>query len=328
MKKLLFSILAILILFVSGYFWWNTSVKPLNKSEGEVNFLILKGASATQIANKLQNEDIIRSSLAFKFYVQLTGRAKKIKSGEYQISPAMSMFEIVSDLLKGPKALWVTIPEGLRREEIAEKFIQGLSKSESDGNIFRDEFLQLSNGEEGYLFPDTYLLPKTITASKVFNLMKSTFNGKTADISFSKHSLNEVVIVASLLERETITDAEKPIVAGIIYKRLENDWPLQIDATIQYALASKNCGSSSVNCDWWKKSLTRDDIAINSSYNTYKLQGLPPAPISNPGLSSLEAAASPEGSLFWFYIHDSKGTIHYGKTIEEHNKNISKYLGK
>lgn len=328
MKKLLFSILAILILFVSGYFWWNTSVKPLNKSGGEVDFLILKGTSATQIANKLQNEDIIKSSLAFKFYVQLTGGAKKIKSGEYQISSEMSMFEIVSDLLKGPKALWVTIPEGLRREEIAEKFVQGLSKSESDGNIFRDEFMTLSGGEEGYLFPDTYLLPKTISASKVFNLMQSTFNSKTAKISLSKHSLDEIVIVASLLERETITDEEKPIVAGIIYKRLENDWPLQIDATIQYALASKNCGTSSVNCDWWKKSLTRDDLAINSLYNTYKLQGLPPAPISNPGLFSLEAAASPEESLFWFYLHDLKGTIHYGKTIEEHNINISKYLGK
>jgi len=317
-----------MILLVSGYFWWNISIKPLNKEGEKANFLILKGASATQIANKLENEEIIRSSLAFKFYIQLTGKTKRIQSGEYQISAGMSMFEIVSDLLKGPKAIWVTIPEGLRREEIAKTFISGLSKSGSDEDAFRGEFLNLSKGEEGYLFPDTYLMPKTITASKVFNLMQDIFESKFSDISVSEHSRDEIVIVASLLERETITDAEKPIVAGIIYKRLENDWPLQIDATVQYALANKNCGTLNLECDWWKKSLTRADLDIDSSFNTYKLQGLPPAPISNPGISSLEAAANPEESSFWFYLHDSKGKIHYAKTIEEHNRNISKYLGK
>jgi len=132
-------------------------------------------------------------------------------------------------------------------------------------------------------------------------------------------SLEEVVILASLLERETITDEERPIVAGILLNRLNADWPLQVDASVQYALGDSK--------EWWPRPLTRDQIENTTSrYNTYKYSGLPVGPISNPGISSLKAVANPEDTDYWYYIHDDDGKIHYAKTLEQHNANIAKYL--
>ncbi len=227
--------------------------------------------------------------------------------------------------------LWVTVPEGLRREEIAERFIQSLEKQGQEASVFRDEFLRESEGLEGYLFPDTYLFPRDAKASSIVSVMKNTFDKKIAEIGKnypSGYGLDEVVILASLIEREAITDEERPVVAGILYNRLDNDWPLQVDAAVQYGIASVKCTALSIKCDsWWPKSLTKDDLEINSPYNTYKYQGIPPAPISNPGLESLKAAANPEKNDYFFYIH-AEGKIYYARTLEEHNANIRKYLNK
>jgi len=332
MKKSLIAISAAILFIFLSVVWWNSSIKPASKDETSQNFLILKGSSATQVANKLKEEGIIRNSLAFKFYVQLTGRANKIQAGEYSLRSSENLFRIVEGLLKGPQEVWVTIPEGLRREEIAERFVSGLSKKDEDATTFRQEFLNLTKGEEGYLFPDTYLFPKKTTAAKVINAMGNTFDRRLADyeteIANSDLTLNQIVILASLIERETITDEERPIVAGILIKRADADWPLQVDATVQYALASAKCRNQTTECDWWPRPLTKDDIAISSPLNTYKYPGYPPSPISNPGLSSLKAAIFPEDSDYWFYLHDSKGKIDYAETIEEHNRNVAKYLGK
>ena len=117
------------------------------------------------------------------------------------------------------------------------------------------------------------------------------------------------------------------MVAGILWKRIENDWPLQVDAANQYGVASVNCSPFDQECDWWPI-LTKSDIEADSPYNTYKYPGLPPSPIACPGLSSINAAVFPEDSGYWFYIHEPNGTIHYAETIEEHNSNIARYLGK
>ena len=332
MKKSLLAILATVLAVLLIFTWWNQSVKSISKEAAPQNFLILKGSSATQIANKLKKEELIRSSLAFKFYVQLTGRAKKIQAGEYSLKPSENLFLIVEELLKGPQEVWVTIPEGLRREEIAEKFVDGLLKKDKEAEVFRSEFLSLTKNKEGYLFPDTYLFPKTATATNIVNVLESTFDKRIVryedDIAGSDLTSNQIVTLASLIERETITNEERPIVAGILIKRAEADWPLQVDATVQYALASAKCRNQTTDCDWWPRPLSKDDIGISSPLNTYKYPGFPPSPISNPGLSSLSAAIFPEESDYWFYLHDSKGEIHYAETIEEHNRNVSKYLGK
>lgn len=137
----------------------------------------------------------------------------------------------------------------------------------------------------------------------------------------------EVLILASIVEREVKFNNDRPIVAGILLKRLEKNWPLQADATVQYAIASAKCKGKSAKCgNWWPKNLTREDLKIKSPYNTYLYPGLPPGPICNPGLAAIEAVLNPVGSEYWFYLSDEEGKMHYAKTAEEHEENISKYL--
>jgi UPF0755 protein len=322
--------LVVVALAIWASIWWNRAIKPVSQVSTAKDFLIVKGSSAAEIGNKLYEEGLIRSSLAFRVYVQAYGKSKKIQAGEYSLSPNLSLSELVDLLGRGPLEVWVTIPEGLRQEEIAERFAVGLVKA--DAEVFIKEFLSSSKGKEGYLFPDTYLFPKTASASAVVNKLLTTFDQKTGqDIadgaSENGLSLNEVVILASIIERETLGSEERPIVAGILYKRWENGWPLQADATLQYAVGTTRCSGQAIGCKWWEP-VAKEDLNISSGYNSYKFTGLPPAPIANPGLSSLEAAANPQQNDYWYYIHDSTGQIHYAKTIEEHNANVAKYLGK
>ena len=134
--------------------------------------------------------------------------------------------------------------------------------------------------------------------------------------------------MASILERETITDEERPVVAGILWKRIENDWLVQADATVQYAIANAKCQKLFDKCkDWWPI-LTLDDLEIDSPFNSYDKLGLPPTPIANPGLSALNASVNSVESKYWYYIHDPDGVIHYAEDLRGHNLNVRRYLGK
>lgn len=315
MKKILFIFLFLTSILIGCYFYISRLFSPVSSDKTSVDFLITKGSSVSQIAINLEKNKLIKSSILFKFYVQITNSTNKIQAGEFQLSPNLSLSQIVNELKKGPKEIWVTIPEGLRREEVALKFAKSLNKDDK----FIKEFLDVSKDKEGYLFPDTYLFPKSATAIQIVDKMTSTFSKKIKDITI------EQIIIASMLERETFSDSEKPIVAGIIYKRLKNKWPLQIDATLQYAIATAKCQFANEKCNYWEQ-VTVNDKNITSLYNTYKNIGLPPTAIASAGLSSLKAAVNPEESEYWYYIHDDKGQIHFAKTLEEHNENISKYL--
>jgi len=313
----------LLILFFA---WWTINVKAPSANQEKISFLIPKGRSAGEVGSSLYKAGLIKSPLAFKIYVQATDKSKKINTGEFELSKNMNLYEIVDRLGKGPVEIWVTVPEGLRREEVVEKIMPQLGISDEG---FRDSFLAASKGLEGQLFPDTYLFPKDVTAERVVKVMNDTFEKKYAGLvggSESFRAKNEIVTMASIIERETKTDEERPVVAGILWKRLDADgWLIQADASVQYAVANAKCANKCQN--WWPI-LTKEDLEVASAYNTYKNKSLPPAPIANPGLSSLRAVMNPTASQYWFYIHDSSGAIHYGKTIEEHNANISKYLGK
>src|SRR3990167_187720 len=328
MRKLLVSVLLLIILGAGGIYWWYSAIKPGSIDTTVRDFLITKGASASQVGNKLQSEGFIKNSLAFKLYIQVTGKAGRIQAGEYTLSPNLSLFQIVDELLRGPKEIWVTIPEGFRREEIAEKFAVSLFKEDKES--FIEEFLQSFSGKEGFLFPDTYIFPKAAGAATIVNKLLTTCETKVdsqrdKEIEASDYSLNQVLTMASIVERETLTDSERPIVAGILYKRLKAGWPLQADATLQYVIATENCKFKIANCKWWEIPEVKDR-SLNSPYNTYKNTGLPPAPIANPGLVSISAAIYPEESDYWYYLHDAKGKIYYARTLEEHNKNIENYL--
>lgn len=303
MKKILFLFLFLIFVFTGFYFYISNLFSSVSNNNTSVDFLIPKGSSVSQIGKKLESVGLIKSGIAFKFYVQISNSTNKIQAGEFQLSPSLSLVQVLDQLKKGPKEFWVTIPEGLRREEVALKYVKILGKDD----LFVDEFINLTTDKEGYLFPDTYLFPKSVTAIQIVNKMTSTFDKKINEITF------EQVIISSLLERETFSDSEKPIVAGIIYKRLRNDWPLQIDATLQYAKGN------------WEPVFSIDK-ELKSPFNTYKFLGLPPSPIASAGLSSLKAAINPEESEYWYYIHDNDGKIHFAKTIEEHNANIAEYL--
>ena len=316
MKKFLLLPLVLIMLTVGGIYWFYKNAGPVSSTEEYDYFVIEKGSSASQIAEKLETAGLIKNAFAFKIYLQLSGRAERMQSGEFRLTPSYSLFQIVESLMKGPVELWVTIPEGLRREEVALKFVDALDKDDS----FVDEFMAASKDKEGYLFPETYLFPRDVTADAVVKKMTQTFTSKTQNLkNNSGLSFEKAIILASLLERETKTDAERPMVAGILLNRLNEGWPLQVDATVQYVVGTSK--------EWWPI-LTLENLSVKSAYNTYKNQGLPPAPIANPGLSSIRGVLNPTANDYWYYIHDGSGKIHYATTLSEHNANIAKYLGK
>jgi len=333
MKKFLLLPLIIFLIIVSGMVWFWKSSQPVSSKDSTIAVVIKKGSSASDIGVVLKEKAIIRSSLAFKIYIQATGKQKSILAGEYTLNSKDSMFKIVEELSKGPSLIWVTIPEGLRSEEIAQRFISAFNLDSASAQSFKKEFLEAAADKEGYLFPDTYLLAKTTTATNVVKLLTLTFDKKMdaqlqAQIDKGSLSLSQTMILASLVERETKTEDERPIVAGILIKRFEEGWPLQVDATLQYALANIKYDAISDDLSkikWWQPA-TSEDKKVKSSYNTYLNAGLPPTPIANPGLSSIKSVIYPQDSDYWYYLHDSEGNIHYAKTLQEHNQNISKYL--
>ncbi|MFZ2202435.1 MAG: endolytic transglycosylase MltG [Microgenomates group bacterium] len=316
---LTFGVIAVMIVSLFG--------QPVSNDTTKVEFLITPGQSIDQIADTLSQAKLIRSRTVFKLTVFRLNIAKKIQAGYFFLSPSQTTAEIAQSLTKAStKQAWVTIPEGFRREEIANLVIDKLVESNTKHRFDPDEFIRQTSKFEGRLFPDTYALGENITTSEVIEKMTSRFNEITADIGISSNKLNQVVILASLVEREAGEDSERPTVAGIMIKRIANRWPLQVDAAVQYALSTSRCRIRI--CDWWPKSLTPADLKIVSPYNTYTNLGLPPSPIGNPGRASLEAATQPKESKYWFYLHDLDGNIHYAQTIEEHNQNICTYLKK
>lgn len=333
MKHLVFPLLLIFLLVASlggVFFWFGLNTKPFSQALDLQEFVVPKGLSAVSIGDKLEKEGFIRSAFAFKFLVQLSGKSNSIKAGQFTLSPSFTTTQIIDELTKEPSGVWVTIQEGLRREEIAVKFAKNLKKSDEDQGLFIQEFLSLSKGEEGFLFPDTYLLPKATTAPAALKILKTTFERRVdqrlqADASLSGLSLAEVITLASIIERETKTDSERPVVSGILLNRLKIGMALQTDATVQYAAAGVRCKVQGAKCQWWQP-VSREDLEINSSYNTYKFSGLPPGPIASPGLSSIKAAVYPESSDYLYYLHDREGKVYYAKTLEEHNENVRRYL--
>jgi UPF0755 protein len=328
---LLIFILLPIMLIVCGTIWWQSATQAPGNDKTAVRFVIDNGKGATQIANDLYKKGLIKSPLAFKFYVQLTGRAKAIEAGEFEIPNNLSLFEVLDKLASGPLELLVTIPEGLRSEEIVERFIKGLEVPALEQEAFRTQFLD--SAVDGYMYPETYFFPRDTNGATVAKRMKKLFDEKvsgdlSSEIKAGKLDLNDAIILASIVERETRTDEERPVVAGILINRLNIGMALQADASVQYAVANKNCKLNVKKCTNWWSPPTLEDLKINSPFNTYKFAGLPPSPISNPGYSSIVAVLNPTKTDYLYYIHEENGQIHYAKTLAEHNANISKYLGR
>lgn len=318
MKKFKILFLLILLVLLSGYFMYTEGSLPVDKTnEGSTIFVINKGEGLNSIIKRLATEDLIRNKLVFFTIALQKGIEKKIQAGDFKLSKKMTAPEIADTLTHGTADEWVTIVEGLRKEEIALKLTEQFSFSEIN-------FIE--QAKEGQLFPDTYRIPKAASVEAILKIMESNFQQKMAEARkqypFEKRSDREVLILASLIEREAKFADDRRTVADIILKRVQNDWPLQLDATIQYGL-----GYQRKEKTWWKRDLTIEDLKVDNTYNTYERKGLPPAPICNPGLDSIKAALSANPKTpFWYYVSDKNGHIHAATTLEEHNENIRKFI--
>lgn len=314
------AVLMLLVIFTvgAGSLWWYDATSSLNPQNRERKiFVVSPGESVRSIATRLKNEQIIKDQIAFFVKVKLLDRDNALQAGDFRLSPSMDLDTVISELTHGTLDVWLTTLEGWRVEEIALKLAQELAIPES-------EFLKYAR--EGYMFPDTYLLPKDATAAGIVNIFLDNFEKRvTPEIreGFTSQGLNidEGIILASIVEREGRSSEDRPVISGILLNRLKQNHPLQADATLQYAL-----GYQAEEKTWWKKSLFESDKEIDSSYNTYQQRGLPPAPIANPGLISIRAVAFPKDSPYWYYLHDREGVIHYAQTLEEHEMNIARYL--
>jgi len=327
MKKLHLFILIILVpaiaigLAVLTFGWWALQPAAADASESKT-FTIAPGTSTTAIANKLESEGLIRSAYAFKFVVWKDKLATKIQAGSFQLTASDHPGEIATALTQGTEDVWVTIREGLRATEIGELLDQELANFDSNS----DDFAELCLENEGYLFPETYLVPKEYSTASMCNYLRAQFDLTLTDewlseIESQGWTLREIVTLASIIEREARNPADMKVVSGILRNRLEIGMPLQVDATLQYAK-----GYNENTKSWWS-SPTAADKAVDSPYNSYTNTGLTPGPISNPGKNALEAAIFPTANDNLYYISNSDGSeMHYAETYEQHMVNIERYL--
>lgn len=309
-------IISVMLMFLFGAsIWWNNGLNAVDKENTTPQMVVIqKGTSLRQIAFDLKTKGLIKDPVAFFLYAKQKGIDRKIQAGDFRLSPAMSAREIAQSLTQGNVDIWVTIPEGKRADEIADILREKIPS-------YQEEWRIELNTREGYLFPDTYLIPKDASIESIITTLQDTFKQKYQIIENKTiYSQKDIVTIASLIEREAKHDVDRPLVSSVIHNRLRIGMKLDLDATIQYAL-----GYQSPEKSWWKKNLTIQDIRLNSLYNTYRNAGLPPTPIANPGLKSLQAATSPQATNYLYYISDKTGVNHYAATLEEHNANITKY---
>lgn len=312
----------ILLLVLGGIFigikgYWSQLTSPVDPAGIPEKFTVSSGEGTSTIADHLEHAGLIRSSLAFKLEVKLFKKGSTIEAGDFMISPSESVDQVIQTLSKGVDDTRVTLIEGQRDEEFADKLSLTLGISKTDF---------LNTAKEGYMFPDTYDFQPNSTAQEVAQKMEDTFNSKyTPDLQSKIQNLgltpDQGVILASIVEREGRSDKFKQQVASILLKRLKIGMALDVDSTIQFAL-----GYQPEEKTWWKKAITAEDKKINSPYNTYLYPGLPPGPICNPGLSSLEAVANADPSTpYLYYYNDSQGSSYFGKTLQEHEQNIKNH---
>ena len=314
MKKLA---IIFLILFGGFFIWFKISISEKSEKAEFKTFVIPQGENLEIIAKRLEKEGFIKNALSLKLLVTTLGLSKKIQAGSFKLSPSQNAKTIAKELTTGFFDVWLTIPEGWRVEEIAEKL-------EKDLGIDQEEFLKVA--KKGFMFPDTYLVPKKATPQDIAKMMLDNFDKRfTPDLkdaaTKSGLKIEQVITLASIVEREVKFSKDRSVVAGILLKRLKLGLPLEADATVQYALGYQQAEKS-----WWKSKITATDLAINSPYNTRKFAGLPPTPICNPGIDSVKAVVFPTQTDYLYYLSDGEGKIHYGKTLDQHIQNIRNYL--
>lgn len=304
----------------AGYLWVQQQLQPVSSDTTTQTFVVSKGQALLTTARKLADQGLVRHPQVFRYYAQLNKIDTKMQAGSYKISPSMSTAEIAEALTLGTEDTWITIPEGWRREEVAAYLASVEELTEFD----EEEFLALSVNSEGKLFPETYLIPKESTAEQIYDLLLATFKARISvgmedELAASDLTEEQVLTLASIIEREGKGLENMRHVAGVLHNRLEVGQALEVDATLQYIDGQDAQGK------WWSPP-TVGTKQSTSPYNTYKFPGLPPGPICSPGADAITAALDPLETSDYYYIHAPSGESYFSETLEEHNANVQKYL--
>lgn len=309
--------------------WLAHELRPPSSRNRRVIVSIPAGMKLERVAAALRRHGLIRNSRVFLWAARVRGVPDEPRPGRYAFSPAMSAIGIADRLERGDTGLnelRVTIPEGYNVRQIASALVRHgiLASAEAFVEVAKKPHGRVqapfpipNSGLEGYLFPDTYWFPPGIRPARVAQEMVDTFVRRfylpnRASLAASGRTLQEIVTVASMIEREAKTDADRPKIAGVIYNRLARGMPLQVDATVLYALGHH------------KSRVLYADLKVASPYNTYKRKGLPPGPIANPGLPSLQAALHPEHGPYLYYVAGPDGSHIFSRTEAEHLQWVSR----
>ena len=314
---------------------------PAAASNDRVAYTLAEGRSATDVGKDLERLGIIRSAKQFQVLISLMGLEEKLSAGDYTLFKGTSTASAINALTvkDAVPTIRVTFPEGIRVEEmavIAEKagfgtygqFLEAVAAAQLPPDLAGA--VPAGQGLQGYLFPDTYILPRGSTAADLVQLMLATFDRRfTPELraAAAAHGLNthQAITLAAVVEREAVLAQERPLIAGVFYNRLAEGDRLGADPTVQFAAA---LSQASVNkFGWWKKELTIDDLENPSKYNTRLFPGLPPGPITNPGLASIEAVANPATTKMYYFVADAKkadGSHVFAETFAEHERNIAR----
>lgn len=330
--KIVLISLIIMILSLAAYFFQVISA-PAEQEGRTVYFEVKSGQGVKQIALQLKDQKLIKNSKFFEIYVWLAGAQGGLLAGDYELNTKMSTREIV-EIFKSGKGLSqervITIIEGWRLNQIADYLsVNGLVKREdfiaaARVDDWREQYDFLAGvtveSLEGFLFPDTYRVFRNASASDIVKRLLDNFDRKLtlekrAEIRRQNKTIFEIITLASIVEKEARTSADKKMVADVFWKRLAIDMPLQSDATVNYVTGKK------------EPRPTFADLAVDSPYSTYKYRGLPPGPIANPGLAAIDAVIYPVNNDYYYFINDQKtGQAIFGRNYQEHQANIRKYL--
>ena len=289
---------------------------PANFPSGEL-VTIDEGQSLSEIAQTLEKSGVIRSDHAFRIIVKVLREDRMLHAGDYLFKEPVSIFAVASRVAQGAFGLEpfrFRIPEGATVKQMAGIYSTVLQR------FNKDKFTAAALPQEGYLFPDTYFFLPNATEKTVIDAMRQNFDTQvptsTPEIASSTHSLHDLVIMASILEREARNYEDRQLIAGVLWRRIKIGMPMQADATFLYTL-----GKGSFD-------LTMADLRSDSPYNTYKNKGLPPTPIGSPSLDAIRAAANPVDKGYLYYMADNTGVTHYSKTYAGQQENVRLYLGR
>lgn len=323
--NVLFIIVVVLAAATGAWFWWSVYGDRSHPAQSS-QVIVQRGSTFGDIARQLSEAGVIGNATSFRLLARMQHADVDAHAGAFRFAPHQSAADVLRALLTGGAqiASWVTIPEGFTAREIAQRL---QSSGVADASGFAQSFLSTplsvdgtkTKNLEGFLFPSTYLVALDATAAQVEKQFTDEFFKELPmDAPARARALHITVpagvTVASLIEREAKVDADRPLIAGVIYNRLRLRMPLQIDATIEYALPEH------------KAELSFADLKIDSPYNTYLHAGLPPTPIANPGRASLEAAFHPASTDALYYVYCGNGHHVFAKTLSEHQANVARCL--